>query len=125
MSLIESRENISDQVVEGRFIRSVLSQAGQDIDKAQRAAMSSRGFENNNWYNDRSFTATETELGYTHLKKHRFVDMKYRTSKAGRNRKKHHPIHNRIVWGHYNEIIKQLHFGFTEAVKQELRKLEK
>ena len=124
MPLAESRENLSQQILERRFIRRVLQDTSKDIDKAQRSYMSGRGFENNDWYSGRSFQVTENELGYTHLKKHRFVDMKTRTSKKGKNRKKSHPVHNKIIWGHYNNVIKELHFGFTNAVKEELRNLQ-
>lgn len=124
MPLAESRENLSDQILERRFIRRVLHDSSKDIDKAQRSYMSGRGFEQNDWYSGRSFQVTENELGYTHLKKHRFVDMKIRTSKKGKNRKKSHPVHNKIIWGNYNNIIKELHFGFTNAVKDELRNLQ-
>ncbi len=124
MSLIESRENLSQQILERRFIRRVLQDTSKDIDKAQRSYMSGRGFENNDWYSGRGFVVSENTLGYTHLKKHRFVDMKTRTSKKGRNKKKSHPVHNRIIWGHYNNVIKELHFGFTNAVKEELRNMQ-
>jgi len=124
MPLAESRENLSQQILERRFIRRVLKDTSKDIDKGQSKYMSGRGFENNDWYSGRSFQVTENELGYTHLKKHRFNDMKFRTSKKGKNRRKSHPIHNKIIWGHYNNVIKELHFGFTNAVKEELRKLE-
>ncbi len=115
MSLIDKRENLSDQILERRFISKVLQGTSKDIDQAQRKYISGRGFENNDWKNT---------LGYTHLKKHRFVDMKTRNTKTGNKRKKSHPIHNRIIWGHYNNVIKELHFGFTNAVKEELRNLE-
>jgi hypothetical protein len=124
MSLIQSRENFSDQILERRFIRRVLQDTSKDIDKAQHSYMSSRGFEQNDWFSGRGFVVTETELGYTHLKKHRFNDMKFRTSKKGKTRRKSHPIHNRIIWGQYNNVIKELHFGFTNAVKDELRNLQ-
>lgn len=124
MPLLESRENLSQQILERRFIRRVLQDSSKDIDKAQQSYMSGRGFEQNNWYSGRSFQVTENELGYTHLKKHRFNDMKFRTSKKGKNRRKSHPIHNKIIWGHYNNMIKELHFGFTNAVKEELRNLQ-
>jgi hypothetical protein len=124
MSLLKSRENLSEQILQGRFIRKVLQGTSTDIDKAQQSMMSSRGFESNDWYSGREFVVSENTLDYTHLKKHRFVDMKTRTSKKGQNRKKSHPIHNKIIWGHYNNVIKELHFGFTNAVKEELRNLE-
>jgi hypothetical protein len=124
MNVIESRENLSDQILEGRFIRRVLQDTAKDIDQAQRSYISGRGFENSDWNTKRGFTVSQNELGYTHLKKHRFVDMKTRMSTKGIIRKKSHPVHNKIIWGHYNNIIKELHFGFTNAVKKELRNLE-
>jgi hypothetical protein len=124
VDLIQNRENLSDQILEGRFIRRVMQDSSKDIDQAQRKYMSSRSFENEDWYSGRGFIVTENGLDYTHYKKHRFVDMKTRNTKKGKQRKKAHPIHNRIIWGHYNNIIKELHFGFTNAVKEELRSLE-
>lgn len=124
MSLLDSRQDTSDAILQGRFIRSVSQDTTRDIDQAQRKYMSSRGFEGNDWFSGRSFVATDTGFEYTHLKKHRFVDMKTRNTKNGKVRKKPHPIHNRIIWGHYNNMIKEMHFGFTEAVKQQLRTLE-
>lgn len=124
MTPLETRENLSDQILEGRFIRRVMQDTAKDIDQAQQRYISGRGFESEDWNSGRGFTVNENELGYTHLKKHRFVDMKSRMSSKGKNRKKSHPIHNRIIWGHYNNVIKELHFGFTHAVKEELRKLE-
>lgn len=124
MSLIETREQFADAILEGRFIRRVSQTMTQDVDKAQTAYMSSRGFESDDWYSGRSFVATETGLEFSHLKKHRFVDMKTRNSAKGKKRKTQHPIHNRIIWGHYNNMIKELHFGFTHAVQEELRKMQ-
>jgi hypothetical protein len=124
MTPIESRENLSDQILEGRFIRRVLQDTSKDIDRAQRKLISGRGFENSDWNTDRGFTITTDTLEYSHLKKHRFVDMKTRVSSKGKKSKKSHPIHNRVIWGHYNNVIKELHFGFTNAVKEELRNLE-
>ena len=124
MSLIETRERFSRDILERRFIRKVLQDVSKDIDTAQRSFMSSRGFENQDWYNERGFKVTENEMGYTHLKKHRFVDMKTRMSKKGRKRKKQYAIHNKILWGHYNNVVKELHFGFTHAVQEEMRRLK-
>jgi len=124
MSLLDSRQDTSEAILQGRFIRSVSQETVRDIDQAQRKYMSSRGFEKDSWYTGRSFIVTDDGFGYTHLKKHRFVDMKTRNTKNGKVRKKPHPIHNKILWGHYNSMVKQMHFGFTESVKEQLRSLE-
>lgn len=124
MNQINARKDIANQVLEGRFVRQVLHQTSQDIEQAQTREMSSRGFSNNDWFQNRSFQISEDTMGFLHLKKHRFVDMKNRNTKNGSVKKKFHPIHNRIIYGHYNNIIKELHFGFTEAVKNELKKID-
>lgn len=124
MSLLDSRQQTAEAILQGRFIRSVSQDTAKDIDEAQRKYMSNRGFESNGWFSGRSFIATDDGFGYTHLKKHRFVDMKTRTSKKGTQRRKVHPIHNKIIWNHYNNLIKELHFGFTEAVKEQMRNME-
>ena len=125
MNPIDSREQFSNQILEQRFIRSVLRNTASEIDDAQKQYMSGRGFEKNEWYSGRGFTVSENTMTYSHLSKHRFVDMKYRNSKKGKTKKKTaHPVHNRIIYGHYNNIIKELHFGFTEAVKEEMRNLQ-
>jgi hypothetical protein len=114
-----------DDILKGRFIRRVFEQEAKDIDKAQVLYMTRNGFENSNWYSDRSFVSDESTLVYTQLKKHRFVDMKTRNTAKGKIKKKQHPIHNRIIYGHYNNIIREMAFGFTDAVKAQLHGIEK
>ena len=50
--------------------------------------------------------------------------MKTIQTDKGKKKKKNHPIYNKIIWEHYNNVIRELSFGFTEAAKEELRKLE-
>ena len=121
MNLIEVRKENHEDIIKGRFIRKVLSETSRDIDKAQREKMSS--FRSSFW-NNRTFTVTDSDMTYSHLKQHRFVDMRSRNTKEGKVKKKSHPIHNRIIMGHYNNIVKEMKFGFTDAVKEELRKME-
>ncbi len=124
MNLLQKRQDNTDDIVKNRFIRQVFSQTGKDIDKAQTDYMTSRGFEQSDWYAGRSFSVTDNALDMTVLKKHRFVDMKTITAKNGKKGKKAHPIYNRIVWGHYNNVIREMAFGFTEAVKSKLREIK-
>lgn len=124
MSLLDSRKSTEDLILQGRFIRSVSEEVIKDIDQAQKKYMSSRGFERNEWFTKRSFKASDEGIEYTHLKTHRFVDMKIRNSKKGRKNRRNHPIHNKILWEFYNSFIKQMHFGFTESVKHKLRLIE-
>lgn len=113
----------SDEILKGRFIKRVFSETAQDIDKAVRKEITTRGFESAEW-EDRVFTASDSALTYQHLGRHRFVDIKTRNTPKGKKSKKNHPIHNRIIFGHYNYLIRELKYGFTDAVKEELKKIE-
>lgn len=123
MGLLQDRSD-QDDIIKARFITKVLRSTGADVKKAQDKYFSSRGFNMGNGWNDRSFTVTDNVLDYQHLSKHRFVDMKTREVKGQKKSKKSHKIHNRIFWGNYNNLIRELSFGFTEEIKQDLRKLE-
>lgn len=121
MSILERREGVSEAVIKDRFIRQQLEEESKEIDNAQQSLMSRRGFNQRDWFGKRSFQVTNNTMIYTHLPKHRFVDMRSRNTKTkGRINKKSHPVHNRIMFGHANDIIKRLHFGFTQSVKEQL-----
>ena len=115
-----------DQILEGRFIKRVLKTAGDDMNLAQVKYMDSHGLGQSDLKTNRSFTASESALEYTQRLKHRFIDMKHMTSQKTEKRikKKNHPIYNKIAYGHYNNIVRELKFGYTDAVKEEMRKLE-
>jgi hypothetical protein len=121
---MEANDKKLDDVLEGRFIRRTMQTAATDINQAQVKYMGSHGFSNPNWITGRSFQASESALNYSQFLKHRFVDMKKISKKMKQHKKKSHPIYNKIIWGHYNNIIRELSFGFTETVKAELRSLE-
>lgn len=118
------QEKHLNEVLEGRFIKRTLQEAAHDIDVAQVRYMGSHSFDNPNWISGRTFAASETALDYFQMKKVRFVDMRQISKKMGKYKKKSHPIHNKIVWAHYNNIIRELKFGFTDSVKEQLKQLE-
>lgn len=113
-----------NEILEGRFIKRVLTEEAQNIDSAQVKYMAGAGFEDAGWFSGRSFDVSESALAYAQQLRHRFVDMRTRNSKKGKVRKKAHPVYNKIIYGHYNNIVRQLKFGFTDAVKEELHQLE-
>ncbi|MES2484537.1 MAG: hypothetical protein V4581_01115 [Bacteroidota bacterium] len=113
-----------DEIMEGRFIKRVMTTAAQDIDAAQVKYMGAHGFENTDWFTDRHFKPSESALEYSQKLKHRFVDMKFISKGMEKHKKKSHPVYNKIIWGHYNNIIRELAYGYTEAVKEEMRNLE-
>nr|WP_317631404.1 hypothetical protein [uncultured Flavobacterium sp.] len=108
-------------IAKQRFITHSLKAVAKEWETTQSREMAARGFENNDWYASRGFTVTESTLEVTHLKKHRFVDMKFRTTKSGNKiKKRNHPIHNRIAFGMYNQLVKELSFGLTENVREKM-----
>lgn len=113
----------TDEILKGRFIKRVFQEAGADIISAQTKYMNSRGFESPEWKN-RNFNTSDSALTIQHLGRHRFVDMRTRNSKSGKKKKKSHPVHNRIIFGHYNFIVRELSYGFTQSVVEELKQLE-
>lgn len=120
MNLLLKRTPHSDQIAKGIFTNNVLTEESKNIDKAQTTLMQRRGFKTTNFFTSRSFSVASGKMDLDHLAKHRFVDMKRR----GSQKKKSHPIHNRILFGHANNIVKRLSFGYTEAVKEKMNLLK-
>lgn len=112
-----------EDILKGRFVSRVLSETATAMDKDIDKVISSNAFKNSKW-GDRSFSTSSSALIYTHLKRHRFVNMK-RIKRNNKEIKKHpYPIHNQIIYGHYGSIIRQLKYGFTEAIKLELMSIK-
>lgn len=117
-NLLQLRQNNSDKILEGRFIRMKLAETANDIQQASAKKMA--GFNSAFWKN-RSFNVTDNEMHYEHLKVHRFIDMKTKSQKDGsKTKKKFYPIHNRIVMGQYSQLTRELSFGFTQEIKRQL-----
>jgi hypothetical protein len=122
MNLLQRRYNRAEEILQGKFIRKKLQETSRDIQQLQDKQMSS--FSSDFW-NNRQFKVSDGQLVHTHDKRQRFVDMKTRTDKDGnRKRKKSYAVHNRIIWGQYNNLTRELAYGYTEAAKEELRQLE-
>jgi hypothetical protein len=120
-NLLNQRTNNNDDIIKGRFVRKKLAETANEIREGSNKRMN--GFRSGFW-NNRSFSVTDNELQYEHLKVHRFIDMRTRTLKSGEKRKKKfYPIHNRVVMGQYSQLVRELSFGFTEEVKNQLRSM--
>ena len=113
---------MSPDALKSKFISQILHEEGMEIEQAQRLKMVSSGFTSPELLNDRNFSTNDTELQIQHLARHRFIDMKSRNTKSGRIKKKGYPIHNKILFGHANNIVRRLSFGYTEATKELLLK---
>ena len=107
----------NNDLLEQRFISRILLEEGQNMKQAQTKLMSQQGFRSRALLNNRTFTESNNKLTYSHLKVHRFVDMSTRTTKTGKKRKIAHPIHNRILYGHANNIVRRMSFEYTSQMK--------
>ena len=119
MNIFEKRAG-SDDALEKRFIAKVLQEEAKEIVIEQDKIFSR--FNNSDWKNNRSFEVKGTTLEEKHLPKHRFVDMKTLETRAGKIKKRNYPVHNKIMYGHANNIVRGISFGFTEQVKAEMKK---
>lgn len=131
MSLLD-RRNTSTGIIEQRFITAMLNKTGKDI--LADSKREQKGFTNAKW-NHVSANASDNTLTYDHLPRHRFVDMKTRNAsnrtsstkkrtRTGKIKKKFYPIHNKVIWSNKRFLVKELSFGFTDAVKKQFLDLE-
>jgi len=121
MNVLQERQKRAEEILQGKFITRKLEETSKEIDKLQTQGMSD--FRSSFW-NNRSFSVSNGKLTYKHDKRHRFVDMKTRMKKDGsKNRKKSRSIHNKIIWGQYNYLTRELAYGYTDAVKAEIQSL--
>ena len=122
MNVLQERKKRAEEILQGKFIQRKLEETSKEIDRLQTQEMSD--FRSSFW-NNRSFSVSNGKLTYKHDKRHRFVDMKTRMRKDGsKNRKKSRSIHNKIIWGQYNYLTRELAFGYTDAIKAEIQSLE-
>ena len=121
MNLLQERQKRAEEILQGKFIQRKLEETSKEIDRLQTQEMSD--FRSSFW-NNRAFNVSNGKLTYKHDKRHRFVDMKTRMRKDGsKNRKKSRSIHNKIIWGQYNYLTRELAYGYTDAVKAEIQSL--
>lgn len=109
----------NDDVLKGRFISRILREEGQNIERAKQKVVST--FASRNMY-AAQYTNTDSTLTMTHPMVLRFIDMKTRNTKTGKVRVKSHPVHNKIVFGHANNVVRRASFEYTSAMKEMLLK---
>lgn len=120
--MLEKRKQQQDEgFIKMAFVRKILDEESKEISAEITDRMLKRRFESAGWFAFREMEVTENKMSYKHAPEHRFVDMRTRNTKDGKKRKKSHPVHNRVLYGHMNNIIRRLQFEFTEGMKEQLR----
>ncbi|WP_407402223.1 hypothetical protein [Chryseobacterium sp.] len=116
--LAERKEK--EKLIVSAFQKRVLQQHGDKMQKTQnenvpRFRKKSLDF--------RNIVTNEDSLIYRHKGVMRMVDMKRLTKPLKTDkytRKKTYNIHNRILMGHYSGLSKDLTFGLTAAVREDI-----
>lgn len=123
MDLLQTRQKPND-ILEKRFIGKILTEESQQLNLDQIKLMSSRGFTNPTFFNNRGFQVVgDNKLEYKHPTVLRFIDMKSRTSKNGSKRKKiSYTVHNKPLFGMINGVLRRLQFEYTDKMKQLISK---
>tara|TARA_R100001530_G_scaffold64646_1_gene46384 strand:+ start:60 stop:416 length:357 start_codon:yes stop_codon:yes gene_type:complete len=109
----------NEEILKGRFISRILREEGQNMEQAKLKVVSTFASRNN--FAAR-YTNNDSTLTMTHPMALRFIDMKTRNTKKGKIRKKSHPVHNKIIYGHANNIVRRASFEYTSAMKETLLK---
>lgn len=123
MSVLAKRSERINEIVQGKFITNSLKNTAKNIDSLQSKQIGN--FKSDFW-DKRSFAVNSNVMTYKHLKQHRYLDMRTRTNKDGsKSKKKSRSIHNKIIWGAYSNLTRELAYGFTEAAIDEIRNLER
>lgn len=122
-NLISRRAENADHILKKRFIKRVLTQEGNSILSEQRKRMQENSFSNSN-FNKTKLDVSDFVASFTFKKLHRLVNIKTRKTKDVIIRKKSYPIYNQVIFGHLNNIISEISFGYTDAVIHEMKKLE-
>lgn len=114
--------------IEGKNIIEAQTKAIEEYDLNRTGIMKNR--RNYKVTGVGSFANPHLEIYY--VKYLRFHDMRrdkipgYRATifgeEATKKRRRQYHIYNRIVWGHYNNIIRELRFGYNDRVRERLAK---
>ncbi|WP_018676131.1 hypothetical protein [Riemerella columbina] len=131
MGLLDERKS-EKGIIEGRFIKAMLEQYGEDVLKSSKRVRSRNQFRSSKWERS-SISVSDNAVDYRIPAPMRFVDMKTRKSKGytrgtrkvpgGKRKKKNYPVHNKPTMVHKKFLVKSLSYGFTEEVKQQFRAL--
>ena len=106
---------MANNIIEQKYIDRVLKQEANNIVNAQNRVLSRYDPSSKNLIiSKRRFTVNGNNLEFVHSLQQRFIDMK---RIRGRD-KLSIPIHNKVFYGHFNNIINKLAFGLTDDVKE-------
>lgn len=112
---LQSRNN--KRIIEQKYIDRVLREEADNIFAAQDRLISRHNLTSKiPEINRRRFTVKTNVLEVVHPLRERFIDMRRTRGIKGRTV----PLHNKVIFGHFNNIVYRIAFGFTEDIKNEI-----
>ncbi len=115
---------IRSMQIKDEFIRRVLTEQGRAMNDASvraiRKHITFKYGRSGRLENGNTEQVSNNRLIITHPIHKRFLDMRSKL-RNGKPRKRKYPIHNKIIFGHYNEIAYKLMYGFTKDVAREIQ----
>lgn len=116
MAILDNLSNRNKTILERRYIDQVLEEEGKNILSEQSRLDRKYSF-SNRLSSRRNTRVSGGKLVIEHSIIQRFVDM---NKINGAPKKRKTPIHNRVIFGHFNNILGKLRFGFTKAIQEQL-----
>lgn len=106
----------SNTLIQQKFIERILKEEATSILEEQDRLLARRSVSESNIIKQKRSKpiVTSNNLEITHAKLQRFIDMK----RIRGRKQKNLPIHNKIIYGHFNNIVRRLAFDLTEDVKR-------
>ncbi len=113
---LKSRNN--KRIIENHYISRVLKEEASNIAESQDRIISRFSVMDTipEIKRSRSFVVVGNELQATHALQQRFIDMRRRGGLA----QKSVPIHNKIIYSHFNSLIRKLAYGFTQDIRTQI-----
>ncbi|TXE18632.1 hypothetical protein ES692_06195 [Psychroserpens burtonensis] len=110
----------SNSIIEQKYIERVLSrEAASIIEDQNRVLARFNPSGKQSIISKRRYTIKgSTNLEFTHAMSQRFIDMR----RLRGQKKTPIPIHNKIIYTHFNNIINQMAFGLTDDIRQMIAK---
>lgn len=116
-SPLQARSHNND-LIEKAFIEKILKEEADNIGKAQdrvlAGALNDKRIDMVRY--SRTFNVSNQTLKHTHNIQQRFIDMK----RTRYGKQKPVPVHNSILFGHFNNIIYRVSTNLTEAVRAQI-----
>ncbi|QQV89951.1 hypothetical protein M1M27_gp07 [Cellulophaga phage Ingeline_1] len=116
-ALSTSQTALNNNRINDRYINRVLNEEGSNLIKSQARIASKYNLKDTiPEISRRSFKVSSNNLEVRHALRQRFVDMR----KGKGTKKLTAPIHNKIVYSHFNAIINKLAFGLTQDIRNQI-----